>query len=128
MTTVTNHATVAPAAGPDGPAADRVRVIPVRHGERPVGAYLVDRDTARFEPAVDVTRIAVTALTAAAATTVAVAGLARLRRPPAIGTVTMGPGGWISLKRTQPPPLRSDRSHRPWWARLLRAYPLVERR
>ncbi len=35
-----------------------------------------------------------------------------LRRRPAIGAVTMGPGGWVSLKRTSPPPLRAGR---PWW-------------
>ncbi|WP_097321499.1 hypothetical protein [Paractinoplanes atraurantiacus] len=65
----------------------------------------------------------VTAL--AAATAVAVAGVAiavAARRRPAIGSVTMGPGGWVSLKRAAQPPLREKR---PWWAHLLRAHRLV---
>jgi hypothetical protein len=36
----------------------------------------------------------------------------------------MGPGGWVSLRRTGSPPLR-DGSPRPWWAHLLRAHRLV---
>ncbi|MEV6492718.1 hypothetical protein AB0M20_29475, partial [Actinoplanes sp. NPDC051633] len=55
-----------------------------------------------------------------AAASVAVA----VRRRPAIGTVTMGPGGWVSLKRTGSPPLR-DGARRPWWAHALRAHRLV---
>ena len=99
-------------------------VSPVRHGEREIGAYV----DGRFVPVVDVTTVALAALAAAA---VAGAGLSAglaLRRRPAIGTVTMGPGGWISLKRTARPPLRAASAARPWWAHLLRAHRLVEER
>jgi hypothetical protein len=92
-------------------------VTPVRRGDREIGAYL----DGRFVPVVDVTALAVTA--AVAVTGVSI-GLA-VRRRPAIKTVTMGPGGWISLKRTSRPPLRAKR---PWWAHLLRAHRLVEQR
>ncbi|OJF11878.1 hypothetical protein [Couchioplanes caeruleus] len=102
-------------------------VIPVRHGDREIGAYVTDARGTRFVPAVDATAVAMAALiTAATATVGASIGLA-LRRRPAIGTVTMGPGGWISLKRTSRPPLRAAPVvDRPWWARILRARRLVE--
>jgi hypothetical protein len=50
--------------------------------------------------------------------------VAAARRRRAIGAVTMGPGGWVSVKRSACPPLR-DGSPRPWWARLLGAHRLV---
>jgi hypothetical protein len=99
-------------------------VIPIRHGDREIGAYIVGRDDARFVPVVDVTLIVVTALGAATAMTVAVSIATAARRHPTIGTVTMGPGGWLSLKRSGPPPIRSGAS-RPWWAHVLRAHRLV---
>ncbi|MEV8509067.1 hypothetical protein AB0368_30115 [Actinoplanes sp. NPDC051475] len=68
------------------------------------------------------------ALATAALASVAVSIGVALRRRPAIGAVTMGPGGWISLKRTTRPPLRAARTERPWWARALRARRLVEDR
>ena len=107
-----------------GTRDDHVTVVPVRHGEREIGAYLVRPDGATFVPAVDVSRIAVAALGAATAMTVALSVARAVRRRPAIGTVTMGPGGWVSLKRTGMPPLR-DRARRPWWAHALRAHRLV---
>ncbi|MEU8087905.1 hypothetical protein AB0B57_30370 [Micromonospora sp. NPDC049101] len=99
-------------------------VTPVRRGDREIGAYI----DGRFVPAVDATTIAVAALATATVATAAVAAGLALRRRPAIGTVTMGPGGWISLKRTGRPPLRAASTNRPWWAHLLRAHRLVEQR
>ncbi|MFI7602383.1 hypothetical protein [Actinoplanes sp. NPDC049681] len=94
-------------------------VTPVRRGDREIGAYI----DGRFVPAVDATAVALAALATAAVASAGVSiGLA-VRRRPAIGAVTMGPGGWISLKHTTRPPLRAAR---PWWARLLRAHRLVE--
>ena len=48
-------------------------------------------------------------------------GLRWAARPPAVRTITMGPGGWVSFKGLKPPPLGP---RRPWWAVLLRAQPL----
>lgn len=110
---------------PDG----KVRVVPVRNGHRTVGAYVASRDSVRFEPATDVTPIALTALGVAAVIAIAMAVAAVARRPPAIGSVTMGPGGWVSLKGTALPPLRGDAvAPRPWWARALGAHRLLVQR
>ena len=106
-----------------------VTVVPIRNGKRTIGAYIVSKDSARFEPATDVTPIAVTALGVAAVIGVAVALATAARRPPAIRSVTMGPGGWVSLKGTALPPLRgSGDPVRPWWARALGARRLVVQR
>jgi hypothetical protein len=103
----------------------RREVIPVRSGEREIGAYAVTAAEIEFVPAVDVTALALGSMAVATVTAVAVAiGLSR-RRPPAIGTVTMGPGGWLSLKRSAAPPLRAAGGPRPWWAHVLRAHRLV---
>jgi hypothetical protein len=99
-------------------------VTPVRRGDREIGAYI----DGRFVPAVDATTVALAALAAAAVATAGVSAGLALRRRPAIGTVTMGPGGWISLKRSSRPALRAASTSRPWWARVLRAHRLVERR
>nr|WP_221380757.1 hypothetical protein [Actinoplanes polyasparticus] len=100
-------------------------ITSVRRGDREIGAYI----DGRFVPAVDATAVALAALATAAVATVGVSTGLALRRHPAIGTVTMGPGGWISLKRTSRPPLRSARTpDRPWWARVLRARRLVAER
>jgi len=107
---------------PPSTCSGQVTVLPVQHGDRPVGAWIVGTDTAVFRPVVDVNRLAATALAAAAAATIAT--VVATRRRPAIGAVTMGPGGWISLKRTTRPALRSA-TPRPWWARMLRAHRLV---
>lgn len=56
-----------------------------------------------------------TALGVAAVIAVAVALATGARRPPAISSVTMGPGGWVSLKGTALPPLRgTGMPARPW--------------
>ena len=62
----------------------------------------------------------------AAPATVAVAAAAAVaaRRRPVIGTLTTGPGGWISLKGAGAPPL-CDGSSRPWSAHAVRAHRLV---
>ena len=118
MTTMTRNGH-APSA-----LAEHVTVLPVRHGDREIGAYVIGAEDARFVPAVDPTAIALAALGAATAMTVALSVAGAVRRRPAIGTVTMGPGGWVSLKRTGSPPLRDD-GRRPWWAHVLRAHRLV---
>ncbi|RSM43494.1 hypothetical protein DMB66_53335 [Actinoplanes sp. ATCC 53533] len=110
---------------PPSTRSGHVAVLPVRHGDRPVGAWIVGSDTAVFRPVVDVSRLAAAALAAAAAATIATV-VVTCRRP-AIGAVTMGPGGWISLKRTTRPALFSA-APRPWWARMLRAHRLVVER
>ena len=99
-------------------------VVEVRQGDRPVGAYFVDEHSAVYRPAVDVTRLGLAALATVAVSAVAVSAAVAVRRRPAIGSVSMGPGGWVSLKRTAGPPLRDD-ARRPWWAHLLRAHRLV---
>ncbi|GAA2673562.1 hypothetical protein [Actinoplanes palleronii] len=112
-------------AAPAGPVSTgSVTVLPVTDGDRPVGAWIVGPDTAVYRPVVDVTRLAGAALAAAGAVAIAVAAGAAARSRPAIGAVTMGPGGWVSIKRTGCPPLRSA-EHRPWWARLIGAHRLV---
>ncbi len=72
---------------------------------------------------VDVTRLGLAALATVAVSVVAVSAAVALRRRPVIGTVTMGPGGWVSFKGVAAPPLR-DGSPRPWWAHVLRAHRL----
>ena len=102
-----------------------ITVVPVMDGDRQVGAWLVGTESATYRPVVDVTRLAGAALATVAAVTIAATAVAAAtRRRPAIGRVTMGPGGWVSVKRSACPPLRSA-SPRPWWARLLGAHRLV---
>ena len=107
----------------------------VRQQERPLGAYAGGIDLAARRPGVDaggadptgrrptvdVTRLALAALGTVAVSVVAVSAAVALRRRPVIGAVTMGPGGWISLKGAGLPPLRAS-SPRPWWALVLRAH------
>ena len=107
---------------------DRRAIVPVRAGDREIGAYVIRADRTTFVPAVDVTVLVLGALAAAAVTAVSVAAGAARRRPPAIGAVTMGPGGWLSLKRSAAPSPRAAAGPRPWWARALRAHRLVVER
>lgn len=98
-------------------------VVPVGPtGGRPVAVVIADRDGVRYRPVVDVERLAWCAVTASALAAAAVVAAGRGR--PAIRSVQMGPGGWVSLKGAPLPPLR-PRTRRPWWARLLRARRLV---
>ncbi|MBB3083615.1 hypothetical protein [Geodermatophilus sabuli] len=102
-------------------------------GVRPLGAFVVRDGRVRWRPAVDVTRLLTTA-------ELVVGGVLAARqlaaRPSAAkARVSMGPGGWVSMKggvmavrpaergwrRRRPvPPL----ARRPWWARLLAAVTL----
>ncbi|MFG1609689.1 hypothetical protein [Actinoplanes sp. NPDC049265] len=92
----------------------------MRNGSRTIGAYMAGPRGVRFVPAVDVSRIAVVTLGAAAVTAVAAA----VRRRPVVGSIAMGPVDWVSLKRAGTPPPR-DAAPRPRWAHVLRAHRLV---
>jgi hypothetical protein len=101
-------------------------------GNRPMGAFVVRNGRVRWHPAVDLTRVVTTA-------EVVVGGVLITRqlakRPgSAKALVTMGPGGWVSMKggvmavrpaerawrrRRLAPAVAPTR--RPWWARLLSA-------
>jgi len=104
------------------PSPPAVTVVPVLDGERPIGAWIVRPDGVVFRPVIDLTGLAGALLALSAA--VAVTTVAVTRRRAAIGAVTMGHGGWVSVKGTTSPRVRTD-SPRPWWARLLGAHPLV---
>jgi hypothetical protein len=67
---------------------------------------------------VQVGALAIAAFAVAGATAV---GWRWAGRPARIGPITMGPGGWVSVKGARPP---ADPGVRPWWARLLHAYRL----
>ncbi|RKN40192.1 hypothetical protein [Micromonospora endolithica] len=105
---------------PGDPAA---ALVPVTWRGRPVGAFVATGGRVRYRPVVDPDQLLAAAagvlglgLLAAGAAVVA------RRRAPAIGSVRMGPGGWVSLKGL---PLPAPRAPRPWWARALRARRLV---
>ncbi|MDQ0363562.1 hypothetical protein [Catenuloplanes indicus] len=108
--------------GPGG-----VSVVPVSHRGRPVGAFVVTGDGARFVPVLDTGRL-VLAVTAVAVAGAAAAAATRRPPGPAIRTVSMGPGGWISLRGLPAPAPRTASADRPWWARLLYARRLVVER
>ncbi|MFI5957331.1 hypothetical protein [Cryptosporangium sp. NPDC051539] len=103
-----------------------VSITPViRSGSRTVGAFVTTADGVRYQPVVDVERLVVGVVAVAGAA--AVLGVA-LRPRAAVGPVSMGPGGWVSVRgaRGRVPRLRGHRPEpRPWWARLLRAHRLV---
>jgi hypothetical protein len=108
--------------------------VPGRHGDRVIGSYVAEQGQVRWIPAVDVDRLARHALGVAALVVVAAGAVAGLRgRPgPAVRSIRMGPGGWVSFKRSVGPMLRTDPGpahSRPLWARALGAHRLmVERR
>lgn len=127
-------------------------IVAVTDGDRTIGAWIVDSVGVTYRPVVDLTRLAATVLAATGAVAVAISVAAACtanRRRPSIGSVTMGPGGWVSVKRTPAPRLRSaapaprrsalvvprrsaaasprvsaTAEHRPWWAHLLGAHRL----
>lgn len=120
--TTTDHGRPATAA-----REGQVTVLPVTDNDRPVGAWIIGPDTAVYRPVIDVTRLAGAMLAATGAVVVAVAvTVATARHRPAIGAITMGPGGWVSVKRAGRPPLRSAET-RPWWAHLLGAHRMAGR-
>lgn len=123
-------AVVPPAVGPvlEMPGTPATALVPVTHEGRPIGAFVLSGGRVRYRPVVDPDQLlaAAAGAFAVAVLTAAVAAVGR-RRPPAIGAVTMGPGGWVSLRGVRPPTLRPEPG-RPWWARALRARRLVVER
>ncbi|MGY1744195.1 hypothetical protein [Blastococcus sp. SYSU D00695] len=124
----THTATRAGGGGEDGRALDAAM-----SGGRPLGAFVVRDGRVRWHPVVDATRVLTTAELVVGAVLVARRLAARPPGPKA--AVSMGPGGWVSLRggalavrpsrrlwRRRPPPAPAPR--RPWWARLLAAVPL----
>ncbi|ROO59149.1 hypothetical protein EDC02_0937 [Micromonospora sp. Llam0] len=115
-------------SGPFGPVigtggTDPAVLIPVSSGGRPLGVFVCTAGRVRYRPVVAADRVAAAAAAVAVAAVgaAAVAAVAR-RRPAAVGTVTMGPGGWVSFKGLPgPAPRVVADGRRPWWARLLRA-------
>ncbi|MDI5943877.1 hypothetical protein QLR68_38275, partial [Micromonospora sp. DH15] len=124
-----------PEAGPRGggqgapalgrPGASPAVVVPVARDGRPVGAFVLAGGRVRYRALVDPDQVLAAAAGALAVglVTAAVAVVAGRRRPPAIGTVRMGPGGGGSLRGVRAPALRST-APRPWWAHVLRAHRL----
>ncbi|SCG65657.1 hypothetical protein [Micromonospora halophytica] len=119
--------------GPVGPVLElpgtpAAALVPVTRDGRAVGAFVLAGGRVRYRSVPDPDQVLAAAAGAVAvallATAVAVVGR---RRPPAIGAVTMGPGGWVSLRGTRAPALRPA-TPRPWWARVLRARRLVAER
>ncbi|WP_232534227.1 hypothetical protein [Plantactinospora sp. KBS50] len=95
-------------------------------GNRPVGAFVVVDGEVRYRPVVDLHRLAGVAAGTVGVLAVVLGVAAATRRPgPAVGSVRMGPGGWLSVRGA---PARRAARGRPGWARLLRAYPLSARR
>ncbi|GAA0223111.1 hypothetical protein [Cryptosporangium japonicum] len=92
---------------------------PSRRGTRTIGAYVRDGGTIRYRPAVDVERLVLGVVAVAGA---AVVLGSALHRTPAVGPVSMGPGGWLSVRGTRAP--RPHEVSRPWWAHLLSAHRL----
>lgn len=99
-------------------------------GGRPVGAFVIRDGVVRWQPAVDVNRLLVAAEMVLGAVLVA----ERLARRPAgpKAAVTMGPGGWVSMKggsmAVRPArrlwrrlPAAGPPTRRPFWAKLLSA-------
>ncbi|SCL46446.1 hypothetical protein GA0070606_0989 [Micromonospora citrea] len=108
------------------PGTPTAALVPVTHRGRPVGAFVLHGGRVRYRPVFDPDRL-LGAAAGVLAVGLAAAGVAALgrRRPPAIGALSMGPGGWVSLKGL---PLPAPRAPRPWWARALRARRLVVER
>lgn len=119
-------AAVGPAVELPGPRP--VILVPVASGDRAVGAYVLSDGMVRYQPVVDLRQVLSVALAAVAVTALGAGVAVGRRRVPAVGTVTMGPGGWVSLKGVTAPALRSGHAARPFWARLLRARRLVVER
>jgi hypothetical protein len=100
-------------------------------GGQSLGAFVVRDGRVRWHPAVDVTRVLTTAEIVLGG--VLIARRLAARPSAAKARVTMGPGGWVSMKggvmavrpaergwrRRRSAPL--PRTRRPWWARLLAA-------
>jgi hypothetical protein len=118
-----------------GGAPER-RLDAASSGSRPMGAFVIHAvGRVRWHPVVDVTKVLTTAELVVGG--VLIARRLAARPSAAKAAVSMGPGGWVSMKggamavrpahrlwrRTRPPVVPSRR-RRPWWARLLAAVPL----
>ena len=98
-------------------------------GSRPIGAFVVRKGRVRWHPAVDWTRVITTAEVMVGG--VVIARRIAARPSGAKALVSMGPGGWVSMRggaMAVRPAGRGWRRRsvgaarrRPWWARLLRA-------
>jgi hypothetical protein len=103
-------------------------------GSRPMGAFVVRDGHVRWHPVVDLTKVITTAEVVVGG--VLIARRLAARPSGAKALVTMGPGGWVSMKggamavrpasrawrrRRSAAPTASVRTRRPWWARLLAA-------
>lgn len=103
-------------------------------GARPMGAFVITDGRVRWHPVVDLTRVITTAEIVLGG--VLIAQRLATRPSAAKARVTMGPGGWVSMKggvmavrpaergwrrRPSRPPTVGTTSRRPVWARLLAA-------
>jgi hypothetical protein len=101
-------------------------------GSRPMGAFVLSDGRVRWHPVIDVTKVLTTAELVVGA--VMVARRLAARPSAAKADVTMGPGGWVSMKggvmavrparrgwRRTRPAVVGPLPRRPWWARLLAA-------
>lgn len=119
------------------PDERRFTVLPVtrqeRQGVRTVGVYETTFDGLRWHPAVDAQLLAERgqALAALSALAGIIGWVARgwAQGRPAVGRVTMGPGGWISVRVPRTGSGRRGiaphQAGRPLWARLTHADRLV---
>jgi len=126
MAVRTHSATHADGAGPDGRGFDAAM-----SGGRPMGAFVIRNGKVRWHPVVDVTRVLTTAEIVVGA--VLVARHLAARPSGAKAAVSMGPGGWVSMKGgamavrparrlwSRQPVASAPAGRRPWWARLLAA-------
>jgi hypothetical protein len=125
----THRATRGNVAGPGRTGLDATMA-----GVRPLGAFVVKDGRVRWHPVLDVTKVITTA-------EIVVGGVLIARRlagrpSGAKALVTMGPGGWVSMKggamavrpaghawrrKSLHAPAAAPPSRRPWWARLLAA-------
>src|SRR5689334_21533453 len=76
---------------------------------RPIGAFEVGPERVRFHPVLDLRSVTM-AVAGLGALAVAAVGVAALRSGrPAVGPVTMGPGGWLSVRNAAPARARTGR-------------------
>ena len=116
-----------------GARTDGARFDARMGGSRPMGAFVINGGRVRWHPAVDLTRVITTAEVMVGG--VLIARQLAARPSAAKARVTMGPGGWVSMKggvmavrpaergwlRKRSRPTAAAPTRRPWWARLLAA-------